>query len=187
MLACPRAQDVVYSCRHEDALRSASRAGKTAEDTMDIGSIAEAVAEVQAAIKAAEAESTSVAPASLPEAPSEPADSGAQAPSVVSIMVEKIKIQSGAAQLQDEQLELVQQKQVEAMRLVESNCRFVELPSSEKKVLEALQASAAGKAKPAEGNFVGIFMDQGLWGEPVTAPHLRLNAVNIPMVKARVD
>jgi hypothetical protein len=40
------------------------------------------------------------------------------------------------------------------------------------------------KARGKDGKtFVGIMIDQGLFGEPITAPHVRMNAVNVPVCK----
>ena len=52
-------------------------------------------------------------------------------------------------------------------------------------MVELLESTAAGKMKgdPSK-SFVGIFLDPALFGEPITAPHIRINPLNLAVTKA---
>ncbi len=186
---CVASEDIVYSSVHEDTLRSAVRASKSAEDAMDMGSIAAASAVLDELIKEEKKEISDVQKRSL--GVEDEVDLIAQEKAVelmeitaTEIMIQKIKMSSGKTEVQDDKREFVKEHEDKARRLIESNIVLVPIPSSEKKARDAIQASAAGKARGKDGkSFVGIFLDQGLFGEPITAPHIRLNAVNLTVTK----
>eukprot|EP00959_Pyramimonas_sp_CCMP1952_P283482 5926273-Pyramimonas_sp.AAC.1 len=91
---------------------------------------------------------------------------------------------SGGQQLDDEKVQLVRSKEHEALRLFESNIAIEIMPNSEKKIVDALNRTAAGKFRGVPGkSYVGIIFDPALLGEPVTAPHARINAVPLPLLK----
>ena len=72
-----------------------------------------------------------------------------------------------------------------ARRLLEANVALAVIPSSEKKVRELIQSSAAGKIRGEMGSStVGIFLDPGAWGEPITAPHNRIPPIPTNNVEA---
>ena len=182
-------QDTVYTSVHEDTLRSAVRASKAPEDAMDMGSLATAVSIVDEAIKEEQQHQSDSDKRSLP---SDGQASEAQEKlalerleiTATELMLRKIIVSSGDAVVADEKKELVQSYEEKAKRLVEANIVVVPIPNSEKKTREALQGSAAGKARGKDGkHYVGVFLDQGLFGEPVTAPHVRINAVNQTVTK----
>ena len=97
-----------------------------------------------------------------------------------------IEAKTGQSEIAEDHVELVKQREAKAKRMLDANVMFTVIPSSEKKVREALQSSAAGKVRGEEGKqCVGIFIDPGLLGEAATAPHVRLAPVNTGVVKAR--
>ena len=57
-------------------------------------------------------------------------------------------------------------------------------PFSINPTTEIIQTLRLFQARGRDGKqFVGVFIDQGLFGEPITAPHVRINAVNAAVVK----
>jgi hypothetical protein len=174
----------------QETLRAAVRAGKSAEDAMDMGTILAANKTVDELIEDENKERKEEEKrllgveevADLEDA----AESFAQMMEVSAgdTMLEKIRTATGTKTVQDDAKNLIKSWEEKAKRLFDSNVTLITLPSSDKKTREAIAASAAGAAKGNDKSFVGIFFDQGLMGEPVTAPHIRLNAVNTPVVKA---
>ena len=187
---CVASEDIVYSSVHEDTLRSAVRASKSAEDAMDMGSIAAASAVLDELIKEEKKEISEVQKRSLgvedPEVDLLAQEKALELMEITAteIMIQKIKMSSGKTEVQDDKREFVKTNEDKARRLIESNIVLVPIPSSEKKARDAIQASAAGKARGKDGkSFVGVFLDQGMFGEPITAPHVRVNAVNLTVTK----
>ncbi len=183
-------EDIVYGTVHEDTLRSAVRASKTAEDTMDMGSIAAANAVLDELIKDEKKEVSEVKKRSLgvedPEVDLLAQEKALELMEITAtqVMITKIKVSSGRLEVQDDKMELVKEHEEKARRLIDANIVLVPIPSSEKKTREAIQASAAGKARGKDGkSFVGVFLDQGMFGEPITASHVRVNAVNLTVTK----
>jgi hypothetical protein len=175
---------------HEDTLRSAVRASKSAEDTMDMGSISAASAVLDELIKDEKKEVTEKQKRSLGVEEAD-VDLVAQEKALelleitaTEIMIQKIKMSSGATEVQDDKRDFVKTSEEKARRLIDANIVLVPIPSSEKKTKEVIQAAAAGKARGKDGkSFVGVFLDQGMFGEPITAPHIRVNAVNQTVTK----
>jgi hypothetical protein len=187
---CVPSEDIVYNTAHEDTLRSAVRASKTAEDTMDMGSIAAANAVLDELIKDEKKEVSEVKKRSLgvedPEVDLLAQEKALELMEITAtqVMITKIKVSSGRLEVQDDKMELVKEHEEKARRLIEANIVLAVIPSSEKKTREVIASSAAGKARGKDGkSFVGIFLDQGMFGEPITAPHIRLNAVNQTVTK----
>ena len=86
--------------------------------------------------------------------------------------------------------EKIKAAEKEVVRIFDANVTFSPIPDSEKKARTAIQGSAVGKLSGASSStggdtkFCCIFADPALLGEPVTAPHLRINA--IPQDKVKV-
>jgi hypothetical protein len=189
-IRCVASEDIVYNGVHEDTLRSAVRASKSAEDAMDMGSIAAASAVLDELIKEEKNEISEVQKRSLgvddPEVDLLAQEKALELMEITAteIMIQKIKMSSGTTEVQDDKRDFVKTNEEKARRLIEANIVLVPIPSSEKKARDAIQAAAAGKARGKDGkSFVGVFLDQGMFGEPITAPHIRVNAVNQTVTK----
>ena len=97
-----------------------------------------------------------------------------------------LEAKTGKAEIEQDHIDLVKQREAKAKRMLDANVMLTVIPSSEKKVREAIQSSAAGKVRGEEGKLnVAIFIDPGLLGEAATAPHLRLPPLNTSCIKAR--
>lgn len=189
-IRCVASEDIVYGTVHEDTLRSAVRASKAAEDAMDMGSIASASAVLDGLIKEEKKEISEVQKRSLgvedPEVDLLAQEKALERMEITAseIMIQKIKMSTGNTEVQDDKRDFVKTNEEKARMLIEANIVLVPIPSSEKKARDAIQAAAAGKARGKDGkSFVGVFLDQGMFGEPITAPHIRLNAVNSTVTK----
>ncbi len=177
----PILQDTVFNTEHDDTLRTGLRASKAAEDTCEMGTIAEAVKALDAAIQTEHDIPHTVASSQKEgEQQTQPEDKEL---CVLTTVIEKMEI-AGAPPLNDEQQTLIRMKELETKRLLEANVQFATIPASEKKVIELVSASAAGKSTGEADMFVGIFIDPGLFGEPITSPHIRINPINAQVLKA---
>ncbi len=171
----------MFNTEHDDTLRTGLRASKAAEDTCEMGTLAEAVKALDEAIQAEhEIPHTAASSQKEEEQKTQPEDKEL---CVLTTVIEKMET-AGAAPLNDEQQTLIKMKEIETKRLLEANVQFVSIPSSEKKVMELVNSSAAGKSTGEANMFVGIFIDPGLFGEPITSPHIRINPINQQVLKA---
>ena len=72
-------------------------------------------------------------------------------------------------------------------RRLETHVTLIKIPTplTETAVRDALRGCAAGRARGEFGKeAVGIIVDPGMMGEPVTAPHIRLCPMNTTVTKA---
>ena len=158
---------------------------------MDIGSLREAADVINEAIER-ERKSAQSGPADDPNLPGtdkdHDKDKDKDDKTAADVLIERIRVLTGGAQLGDAQAQLVRSTEHEALRIFESNIGILPLPASEKKMVDALNQTAAGKyrGEPGKG-YVGIIFDPALLGEPVTAPHARINAINVTLLKVRAN
>ena len=96
----------------------------------------------------------------------------------------QIKMTSGGAALSDDAPQLIESAETVARRLVDSNVKLVEMPTSEKRCKDALLASAAGKMQGGDDRFFSVFLDPVQLGETITAPHIRIAPMDQTAVKA---
>ena len=180
----PARQDSIYNLVHDPTLKTAVKACKSPEDACEMGTLANALKVLDELIAAGKpAPDANAAPSGVDEVDADKIE--AMEISAADFLIEQVKSKTGKKELDDKVTELIKQQEIKAMRLIESNCSFATIPSSEKKAREALAASAAGKVR-AKNGFVGIFFDPGLLGEPITAPHSRINPINQNVLKAPV-
>ena len=172
----------MYTTAHDESLRAAIRASKSPEDTCEVGSIADAITRCEDAVKQEKAATTT---AIVPMTSDEEPKKDQSLLDAANLMIERVKTQSGQADLEDDAVERIKSKEIEVRRLFEANVALFAIPSSEKKVVELLESTAAGKMKgdPSK-SFVGMFLDPALLGEPITAPHIRINPLNLAVTKA---
>jgi hypothetical protein len=184
-------EDSVFSVRHDDTLRGAVRASKAAEDATEMGTIAEAIASLDEAIETENKPETTVPAGTLPSADEVDRKADDLVITAAHIMIERVKMNTGVETLDDINKDLILAKEYDAKRLFEANVAFCVIPSSEKKAVEAIDASAAGKVRGEAGkSYVGVFIDPGLFGEPVTSPHCRISPINqtaIKVLKIRLE
>lgn len=179
----------MYSNVHDDTLKVAVKSGKTPEDALALGTLVAAVNVVDEACSAEDKGKKEDAKRMLVEVDTveEVAAPDLLEIAAADIMMAKVQQQHGEKKLGDDVSDKIKEAEAKALRLVEANCVLVPIPSSEKRVKELLAASPAGQMRGKDGKtFVGIFVDNGLFGEPVTAPHIRMNAVNQPVLKVFV-
>ena len=149
---CVASEDIVYNSVHEDTLRSAVRASKSAEDTMDMGSIAAASAVLDELIKEEKKEISEMQKRSLgveyPEVDLLAQEKALELMEITAteIMIQKIKMSSGKTEVQDDKRDFVKTNEEKARRLIEANIVLVPIPSSEKKARDALAQQQSGSA-----------------------------------------
>ena len=171
---------------HDDTIKVALKTGKAPEDCCDIGFLKlsiDAMAELgQSEKKQSEPEQ----PAGESKKDAAAKDAMKQEMTAVDMMIVKIKAASGEAAVGEEKIDQVKDSDARVKRLMSANVKFMTLPTSEKQVREAMTESAAGRVRGEENkNFVGIFFDPAQFGETVTAPHIRVNAVNQTTLKVQ--
>jgi hypothetical protein len=100
------------------------------------------------------------------------------------VLIAKVQASSGTRDLGDTTKALIKSAEDKARRLFTANVTLSVIPSSEKKTRDALAASVVKDLRGSgTDNYIGVFCDQGMFGEPITAPHVRINAVNQPIIK----
>lgn len=183
-------KDVVYNCCHDDTLKQAVRAGKTPEDAMELGSLKLAMSALDDVFagdgkQKAEDEKRALNSAAGDTADVDTSEKLAELMEQSATDVMLVKIKAVTPIVSDEDTTRLKDAEDKATRLVNANTGVEPIPESEKKAREMLLNSAAGKVRGKEGRqFVAIIIDQGLFGEPITSPHIRINAVNSTIVKA---
>ena len=183
----------MYGAKHDDAVLAAAKNLKSPEDVADSGAIGEAVKAIDAVIEKEEVERTNSATAG--KQPTGTGGSGTPPPptkkepenqcgALLRDMIERITAKGNS--VDDDLKSRIEAKETEVTRLFDAHCAISEIPTSEKKVIDWLNSTAAGRARgEKDKSFVGIIVDPGVLGEPVTAPHLRINSVQTPIYKAR--
>jgi len=179
----------VLDIKHEDALRQGTRARKSAEDLMEIGSLKSALDEVDEALKA---EANARKPQEEQDEQKKKDEFLTKAAEIEAtageIMIAKIMTVRGPqGGMTDEETELIKAAESKNATRFGANVSLCVTPTSEKKVREFLESVPGGKPIPAdsdENGFVGVFCDPAVMGEPVTSPHIRIPPVNVPVVKA---
>ena len=97
----------------------------------------------------------------------------------------QIKTKTGVKEVSDEEREAIRTHETVARRILEANVTLIPIPKSEKKAKEDIMKSAAGKIRGVTGvSGVGVFMDPGVLGEPITAPHNRIPPIPAKDLKA---
>lgn len=173
---------------YDHVLLTGVRGSKAPEDVADMGPVAELVKQLDDTLAA---EAAALQPMQPPqetavEAEQTPAEVPAPMSEPANIMLARISEKAG--QVDEETQEKIRAKESEVKRLVDAHVCLAPIPSSEKKALEVVQSCAAGRARGREdGYYVGIVVDPGMMGEPITAPHIRVSPLNIPVVKADVN
>ena len=103
-------------------------------------------------------------------------------------MVERVSAAQGCQEVDHDLKERILAKEDEVTILFDAHCALTEVPGSEKKMMEWLKSTAAGQSRGSTEEcvamFIGIVVDPGVIGEPVTAPHLRTLPINVHMLKA---
>ena len=185
-------EDTVFTTTHDDTLKGALRQAKACEDTMELGSLAAALKNFNDAIAAIKEKDRELGGDSWAQQAGCAPDSLAVTAGQVledSTVVLKFKASmtamAGGKPLTEETVEQIEAAETVARRLVDSNIKLIDMPSSKKRCKEALLTSAAGKmmGQPNQ-KFVGIFFDPALFGEPITSPHLRIPSVDQVLTKA---
>ena len=180
----PIGQDSIYNTVHETTIKGAVKGSKSPADACEMGSMAQALQMLDELIKAEKKNSEDTTLVN-PEEQKKKKDVMDVGVSVASAIIEKIKVKRGVEELDEDTRVKIKEAELKATRLMNSHAGFGVIPSSEKKAREMLQASGAGKIRGEEGvSYVGIFFDPGLMGEPITAPHVRVNPINQPVLKA---
>lgn len=197
-----RLQDVVYNSTYDEVLRQSVRSAKSPEDCCDLGELAAAIARMDEEIKEEVGADQPVEPLqSALDAQQAAAEENAKTKehdfeeSAASKMLKKIQVanvaKTGDVHTSDpDDIDKIKAAEKEVVRIFDANVTFSPIPDSEKKARTAIQGSAVGKLSGASSStggdtkFCCIFVDPALLGEPVTAPHLRINA--IPQDKVKV-
>ena len=190
MLSCN--QDLCYGVKHDGAARTAIRVGKGPEDATEVGSISHAVNNLKeliandnkpATTSASEKDAAEARQAELRRKAEEAGKVLSMEITAADIMVQKIKTSSGA-DVSTESRDRVVEEEAAVTRLMEANITLQPIPTSEKKAREIVANSGAGKMRGKDGvSYVLILIDSVLQGEPVTAPHIRLRALDQPTIK----
>ncbi|CAK0812470.1 unnamed protein product, partial [Prorocentrum cordatum] len=192
--------DVVYNQTFDEVLRQAVRSAKTPEDCCDLGELAQALNKLDEEIKeeqppdVVQQPSAADVEASRKKAEEEEANKKKEwdfEESASSVILKKVEeansSKTGDSQMTDaDDIEKIKAAEKDVTRIFDANVTLCPMPDSEKKARAALQGSAVGKGPEqhgAEKKFTLIFVDPGLLGEPVTAPHIRINAVPQDKIK----
>ena len=118
--------------------------------------------------------------------PNKTADASEQSELTISdVFCHQIKLNSGGEDVSDEDVDLVKTREAVAKRILEANVTLTPIPKSEEKANEEITKSAAGRVRGVTGtSAVGVFIDPGVLGEPITAPHNRIPPIPANDVKA---
>ena len=177
-------KDAVYGTVHDEVIRAASRACKSAEDVCDMGSIATVIHVLTEEI-ASEQKLMIPAGSQLPQSGTKNKSEAEVELTISDVFIAKIKTKTGVKEVSEEARDVVHQHETVARRLLEANVTLLPIPKSEKKAKEEIMKSAAGKIRGVVGvSGVGVFVDPGVLGEPITAPHNRIPPIPANDVKA---
>ena len=179
--------------RHEETLLTAVKSHKTPEDAADMGEIGEALRAIDLAIEHEMATKRESESAGQPQPdPTTGAPAGSKSEndkkefSAAKIVIDRVAKAQGVKEVDCDLKERILAKEHEVTTLFDAHVSLTEMPSSEKKMVEWLSSTAVGQIKSNDDPSwsIGIVIDPGVIGEPITAPHLRIPPVPIATLKA---
>ena len=179
---------MIFTPKYDESLRNGCRAGKVPTDLLSMDTaLAALFAEVKTKLSQdildsrPDQGSEESAPAPAPAESSSPSCSEA-----LTQFMETVRARCGENTNQ-ETLELMQSCEAKARSLFNSNVSLHVCPGSERELLELLKSSKVAQIRGDKQAWVGIFVDNCQWGEPITNPHVRTAPLNLSYLKTFVN